>query len=313
MRTVLLTAIGGDIAQGVARIIRLARPDWRLLGTDIHAQHAGHLFVDAFFFMPPASSPEYLPKLEAMIAAHQVNAVIPMSEPELIVLADVCPSVPDVDWIGPGASVIRCGADKLATARSLAAIGLSPPWTVDASREMPVEYPCIYKPRFGAGGRGVVRIGTPDEASAMIGRGLAVFQELLLPDESEITCAVYRTREGQAAVLQMRRRLVDSVTGWAKVIYDKSVESHCLAIAEGLGLQGSMNVQLRITAAGPKVFEINPRYSSTTWMRHLVGFTDVVWALDELDGIPVQIPKIQAGIEMARTHDAGILPAPTSV
>lgn len=309
MRTVLLTAIGGDVAQGVARIIRLARPNWRLLGTDIHAEHAGHLFVNDFFIMPPVSSPEYLPKLEEIIAVNRVNLVIPMFEPELIVLADACLSLPDVDWIGPGQHVIRCGADKLATARTLEAIGLSPPWTVDASSEMPLEYPCIYKPRFGAGGHGVIQINSPDKASEMIGRGHGVFQELLLPDCNEITCAVYRTRKGQAIVLQMRRRLVDSATGWAKVIYEKSVESLCLAIAEGLSLQGSMNVQLRITSTGPKVFEINPRYSSTTWMRHLIGFTDVVWALDELDGNPVQIKKIKVGIEIARTHDAGILSA----
>ena len=39
--TVLITAIGGDVAQGVAQIIREQRPGWRLIGADTHKEHGG--------------------------------------------------------------------------------------------------------------------------------------------------------------------------------------------------------------------------------------------------------------------------------
>lgn len=74
---VLLTAIGGDISQGVATIIRECRPDYRLIGVDVHSQHGGHKFVDCFAIVPHANSPEYLPELKSVVVKHAVNLVFP--------------------------------------------------------------------------------------------------------------------------------------------------------------------------------------------------------------------------------------------
>ena len=54
-KVVLITGIGGDIAQGVATILRESRPDLRLIGVDVHTQHGGHLFVDVNEIIPSAS------------------------------------------------------------------------------------------------------------------------------------------------------------------------------------------------------------------------------------------------------------------
>ena len=60
MKRILISGIGGDIAQGVATILREARPEIKLLGIDVHDQHGGHLFVDHFLLIPNASSSNYL-------------------------------------------------------------------------------------------------------------------------------------------------------------------------------------------------------------------------------------------------------------
>ena len=46
MKTVLITAIGGDIGQSIAQCIRNYSDDVFLIGTDIHIKHGGSLFVD---------------------------------------------------------------------------------------------------------------------------------------------------------------------------------------------------------------------------------------------------------------------------
>ncbi len=96
------------------------------------------------------------------------------------------------------------------------------------------------------------------------------------------------------------------MTGWAKIIDDEEISQMCEAIANGLNLRGSMNVQLRLTDQGPRVFEINPRFSSTTAMRHLIGFSDVLWSLDEAEGQAVTFPTIQQDLVMVRTQGAAI-------
>ena len=80
----------------------------------------------------------------------------------------------------------------------------------------------------------------------------------------------------------------------------------CEVIAKGLDLRGSMNIQLRLTDKGPRVFEINPRFSSTVLMRHRLGYTDVLWALDEAEGKSISFPDIPLGRIMVRTQGATV-------
>jgi carbamoyl-phosphate synthase large subunit len=149
---------------------------------------------------------------------------------------------------------------------------------------------------------------TPSEADYFAQRDPeAIYQEYLEPDDREVTCAVYRARDGRIAVLQLLRRLVGGFTGWARVIRDDTVEAMCRRAAEALDLRGSMNVQLRLTADGPRIFEINPRFSSTVLMRHRIGFSDVVWTLDELAGRAIEFPAPPEGTIVVRTQGAAIV------
>ena len=67
----------------------------------------------------------------------------------------------------------------------------------------------------------------------------------------------------------------------AEVVDNGDISMLCDNLARALDLRGSMNVQLRLTPRGPMVFEINPRFSSTVYLRHLLGFQDVKWAINE--------------------------------
>lgn len=306
MKTVvLITGIGGDIAQGVATILRESRPDLWLLGVDTHHQHGGHRFVDCFATLPPASDSGYLAALKAIVLQHAVNMVMPMSEPELAAVRPFEDLVPGVKWITAGNQVVAAGLDKLETAHAISRLGLPVPWTKPVSEGDAISYPCILKNRFGSGSRAVFVVADEEEAAYLIPRyPNAVFQELLEPAEREVTCAVYRTRDGRVSSLLMLRRLTGGFTGWAKVIRDDETALMCERIAEGLDLRGSMNIQLRLTEHGPRVFEINPRFSSTVLMRHRLGFSDVLWAIDEAEGGSVSFPSIKENQIMVRVQGA---------
>lgn len=307
-KVILITGIGGDISQGVATILRENRPDLRLIGVDVHTQHGGHMFVDQFALVPGASAPDYPSAIRAIIGKHSVDVVIPMSEPELGVSRRISESLPGVKWITAGEGVVRAGLDKLETMRALAALDVPVPWTVPVSEGRPVAYPCILKNRTGSGSRAVFTVADAEDAECLARRYPdAVFQELLLPADREVTCAVYRRRDGAVASLLMLRRLTGGFTGWAKVIRDEETSRMCEAVAQGLGLRGSMNIQLRLTDKGPRIFEINPRISSTVLMRHRLGYTDVLWALDEVEGRSVVFPEIPQGRIMVRVQGATVV------
>lgn len=309
MKTLLITAIGGDIAQGVAAVIRETRPDYRLVGVDTHERHGGTLFVDTFHKVPAATDEDYLPAIRSIVGKESIGIVLPVSEPELAVLTqEQHPFVDGIAWLTCGKEVIATGLDKLVTARRLESLGLPVPWTYPVTAGFPSEYPCILKNRTGSGSRTVFTVVDREDAEYLVKRYPdAIFQELLQPAEREVTCAVFRARDGRVATLQLLRRLVGGFTGWAQVIDDDDTADMCKSIAEGLDLRGSMNVQLRLTDNGPRVFEINPRFSSTALMRHRLGFSDVAWALDDLEGREFQIPEILPGSIVVRVQNAALL------
>lgn len=308
MKKILITGIGGDIAQSTAKIIREAHPDIELVGTDTHQQHGGSLFVDKVRNLPFANTAEYYPAVTALLANENIDVVFPMTEPELAVLDPLIKQYKNIDWVTAGDTVIAAGIDKLATVEALKHLGIPVPWTIEVSKGKALSYPCILKNRLGSGSRAVFIVKDDVEADYLAQRYPdAVYQELLEPADKEVTCAVYRTLDGRVCTLQMLRRLVGGFTGWAEIINDNDISRMCMQIAEGLNLQGSMNVQLRITNAGPRVFEINPRISSTVLMRNQLGFTDVLWALDEIKGVSIEFPLIKAGQVIVRTQGAAIL------
>lgn len=308
MKKILITGIGGDIAQSTASIIRKHYPGYLLLGTDIHTQHGGSLFVDKVTTLPAASSLEYPSALEQFLNEEAVDIVYPMTEPELSILNPIIKKNPQITWVTAGQKVMETGVDKLATMNALATLGIATPWTIPVNEGMPLEYPCILKNRYGSGSRAVFTIRTESEAAFFKHHYPdAIYQELLEPPDREVTCAVYRTKDGRVMTLQFLRRLVGGFTGWAQVIQDPDVLVMCEQIANGLALAGSMNVQLRLTTAGPRVFEINPRISSTVMMRNLLGFSDVVWPLDELAGKPINVPPIKVGQVLVRVQGARVL------
>ncbi|MES2400012.1 MAG: ATP-grasp domain-containing protein [Pseudomonadota bacterium] len=309
-KNVLITAIGGDIAQGIAAILRRAFPDWRLTGTDVHSRHAGSLFVDRFYEAPRASDPGYEDALKAIVKRDAIGLVIPMSEAELQLLSSRGGSeIGGAGLLMANPLAIEVGADKLKTARFLESIGVPAPWTDLAENFLPQKHlPCIFKPRQGAGSKAVFRCETVEEVEFYRHRHSdAIIQELLLPADQEVTCGVFRTGEGRIAVVQLLRTLTGGFTGWAQVIDDPEVFSQCSRLAEALNLRGSINVQLRITDGGARIFEINPRFSSTVLMRHHMGFCDLIWSIQDLMGEDVHLFSPKVGTTAVRLQGAQLL------
>ena len=130
---------------------------------------------------------------------------------------------------------------------------------------------------------------------------------MLEPFTKEITCALYKTKTHEFTSIQFERLLVGGLTGWARVIKDDAVTNLLGVIADGLDFKGSINVQLRITKKGPLVFEINPRFSSTAYMRHKLGFTDVLWSVNEFFNEPIKLKEVSMGTTLVRNQDVMVL------
>lgn len=309
--TMLITGCAGDIALALARIARESGAARRLIGCDIHADHAGPAFFDACELVPRADDGSYLEALERIVKTHGVDVIVPMSEAEIAVLlaAGNLSAFAGAPVLAANRLAVETGLDKYATFNRLAAHGLAVPWTRIVGEVPPLTLPCILKRRRGQGSKDLRLVKT--EAEVEIANQTRVgdlWQELLLPEDQEYTCGLYRSRAGETRMIALRRRLHGGLTG-AAVVTDSTPFSPLLhGIADALQLNGSVNVQLRLTADGPKVFEINPRFSSTVRFRDKLGFRDFIWSLLDSRGFAIGDYRAPTpGIRMYRCADEVII------
>ena len=80
---------------------------------------------------------------------------------------------------------------------------------------------------------------------------------------------------------QTRKTVIQNKKNKA-LLEQQSFNSEYLSkISDVFNKPGLFNVQLRLTDDGPKLFEINPRISSTVVFRDKLGFHDLRWWISE--------------------------------
>ncbi len=178
--------------------------------------------------------------------------------------------------------------DKYLTAMFLKKNGLPYPETA-ADDKAQIEqliskngFPLFLKPRKGSGSKKAYKITGFDELDFYRKQVPSfMLQEYLAPDDEEYTNGVFSDGEETILVITLKRDLNScGISNTAIVVNDEEIRKLCVKIARALNFKGSINIQLRKTEQGIFVFEINPRYSSTTAIRAHFGFCDVEWILD---------------------------------
>ncbi len=287
-KTILVTGCGGDIGMAIGRILKDARRGDRIVGADMTMDGPGKFVFDAVEELPRADDPRYFDGLRALSNRYAVDLIIPMSEPELrqFFKSQFTSVFDDIPVVMANQKAFEFSVDKLKTAQLLSELGLPHPWTRLVSED-PESFPCIIKDRglLGKGGVDVVDRVQVDHFRAA--RPNDLWQEYLKGDE--YTCGLYGMKDGDIRSIIFKRQLSNVTSGFTSsgvVVENQEISDLLHALAVGVDLRGSCNIQLRLTDRGPMIFEINPRFSSTVMFRHKLGFQDVVWSCNEAFGLP---------------------------
>jgi len=307
---IIVTGCGGDIGISIGRILKISNVSNRVIGCDSNEEHGGSVFFDVFEIVERADSKFYIESLLNICKKYSVDLIIPTSEPELRFFfnKDILDSLDGIPILIVNRKALTIGFDKVLTSDFLKSSSLSYPWTILVSKGMPKEFPCIIKGRYGAGSREIVLVEEEVVDYYSTKRPDDLWQEYLSPDDQEYTCGLYRSKTGEIRTIILRRRLNGSFTVYGEVRENMEIEVMLKRLAEMLGLQGSINPQLRLTERGPVIFEINPRFSSTVMFRHLLGFKDLIWSINEIAGKAIEdyIPP-QFGTKFYRASQEVIL------
>lgn len=285
--SVLISGVAGDIGFGVARVLR----EWNyfdsLIGIDIHSNHPGMAILDNCAIAPRATDSNYLDWLSNYICEIGADFFIPTSEAEIKTLSNQ-----GIEKLGSATVIINNeftvnkSLDKYECLTYLDSCGVKIPTHGLVGYDLPQEYPVVVKPRSGQGSKGVHVVRTPEELMKYT-EGY-VWQQYLESEDEEYTCPIYSSDSTATRSLLLKRKLVGGLTGSGVVTEHAKIEEYVRQIAGFLQLNGAINIQLRLTEAGPLLFEINPRISSTVVFRDKLGFNDLRWWLSDKLGIKTE-------------------------
>ena len=307
---VLVSGVAGDIGFCIGRILKEWNFFENLHGVDISEDHPGSLIFDEVGVAPRANADNYLEWLSDYILTNQIDLLVPTSEAEIFAISNNLSAIKSICKVLINDEVlIKNSLDKNKTLKYLNAAGIKvPPHGIGGVGNKPMQYPVIVKPGRGQGSKGLRKISTDSELIEITKR--YVWQEYLTPDDEEYTCAVYVSKELKSRILLLKRVLVGGYTGRAIVVKNIEIEEYVKQIIEAWNVAGLYNIQLRLTDDGPKLFEINPRVSSTVVFRDKLGFKDLKWWI--LETLGMELPNYEevcAGTRMYRGNTEYIISA----
>jgi carbamoyl-phosphate synthase large subunit len=290
--TVLVTAVGGIIGQGIMKCLRLANAKrgevfYTILAADADPRAAGLYRADEGFLVPSASASGYVDALTKVAKDNNVSAIYVGADEELGIVG----SSSDRIKKGSGGVVISnkpetiaIGSDKWKTFQFMKKYGLPrAESSLPEGRARFVKefgYPVVVKPREGHGSEQFyVARGEKDleyAIAAIRRRGWRpMLQEYLSEDDGEFTTGV-TVGKGRKVMssIAMRRTLKGGQTYKAFIDDFPEVREAAEEVALRLGGAGAINVQARMAKGEPKAFEINPRFSASCPIRAAAGINE---------------------------------------
>jgi len=314
---ILVTAVGSELAFSVIKAIKLFGQPFKLFGCDIYKEVVGKYWCDKFFNVPLAKDEmDYISSIIAIIKQEDIKIIIPTADAEFIILSKYKQKFKDelnCNILIQDLGEINRFNDKWLSYKWYIKMAIPTPKTFLGNSSFKllkkelsrIKYPLIIKPRIGGGSRHIYKINSFKDIIKFLPLvPKPIIQEYLFPDEDEYTAGTYRTQSNEVYSIILKRSLKFGMTNTAKTIFNSDLEKFCRDTILNTKLSGSNNIQFRITPDGPKILEINPRFSGTTGIRASFGFNDVeMWINEVLLNIRPQKPFIKKGFVLRHMEE----------
>jgi len=283
MRRILVTAISGDIGNGILKILQFQENI--LFGCDVNKIAVGMDLVSYFFQSKYAIDYGYIDDLLEKCIKYKITYVIPTNEREIEIIGKERKRFEEknIKLVIQNENILDVCLDKYKTVQLLKKYGLTVPdtyLTVDEIRDINGNFIC--KPRKSNGSKGIYFFNVNEKGKKIIDSNSYVIQQYI-DSMDEYTVGVFKC--GCCInTIAFQRELKNGYSNLVKLVQDDSLEKISIQVANILDMNGYLNIQLKKSKGKYYIFEINPRISGTVRFRDMLGFSDVLWWLDMLDG-----------------------------
>lgn len=290
MKKVNVLISGSGSLYGVAIIQSLLRSDLplKLVACDINARTLGLHLAHQAYIVPPAYQEElYLTSLLNIIAKEDIHAIFVASSHELTFYShnkfDIEAKTGAKVFTNSPETMNICN-DKWLTVNFLREHGFYFPRSIRYPEDQDkiadfikeVKLPIVIKPRQGAGSRGLYIVNQYEDLHPLLENKEDIVLQQYLPDDcGEFTTGICTGTNGRVlSGITLKRYLQEGMTISADADDFTEITDYCKEVAKVLKPYGPCNFQLRLLNGKPYIFEINPRFSSSTGMRSLLGVNE---------------------------------------
>ena len=277
----------------------------RVVTTDINPMSPALYFGHKHHIVPLTTDKYYIPIIEGICDAEDVNLIIPTIDDELPIFGR---SLSRFEQAGIEVAVSSertsniCN-DKYETYLFCESNGINAPATrlgddVDFGR---LQYPVYVKPRFGRGSVNVFKVANQDQLRLFLGYVPdAIVQDQLAG--TEFTVDVLSDFNRRVLSIVPRERLVIRAGVSDKGITRKNagVIAFAKEVAEKLQIAGPANIQCKWDGGDVSLIEVNPRFSGGIPLTIASGADFAAWLVQLKAGMNIapQIGKFQDGLAM---------------
>ena len=297
---VMVAGIGGaSLGTEIGKCLRLAG-GYRIFGCDLSPSAYG-LYDSIFHETYRIGREDYVAQVIHACRQAEARWLIPGGEQPMILLGHASDALQKegVCLVGNAPGLIAAFSDKESTFRKLAQAGIEIPRTrvlAGAEDLREIGMPCIVKPATGTGGSASVFYAVSIEEALLYAEFIRrngstpLAQEYIGAEEGEFTIGVLSLPDGSVAGSIALRRALDAKlsvayrgrgglisSGYSQGRIDAFPElcRQAEAVALAIGSRGPINVQGRVRNGRLLPFEINPRFSASTYLRALAGFNEI--------------------------------------
>lgn len=268
---------------------------------------------DMGFILPSIYDPKYIDMLLDICTEYEVDAVVPLFDLELPILAEARGRFAEenIFLVLSSSRAIEICNDKWLTYKFLSEIRVGVPKTYIEINEVEkaimskaLDFPIIIKPRWGMGSIGLMEAEDTDQLhvlysmtrkaieesylSTLSHRDIdkaVLFQEKLIGQEYGLDVINNLKGDFVTCVVKKKISMRSGETDVAMTVKDVSLEKIGEKISTKLGHIANLDVDVFLTDTGPYVLEMNPRFGGGYPFSHLAGVNlpkaIVAWLKDQ--------------------------------
>jgi carbamoyl-phosphate synthase large subunit len=319
---VMIAGIGGaSLGTELFKCLKMAG-EYEIYGCDISATAYG-MFLPGFKHTFLVDRNDYINSVIDACRKSGADWLLPGGEQPMILLGQAGSALANagISFVGNASDVVALCSDKGKTFMQLKDFALPIPRTAAISSTADIReigLPCIVKPATGSGGSASVFFAvTEDEAMIYadfirrsgiqpivqeyvdIHEGEFTIGVLSLPDKTIVgSIAMRRSLDAKLSVAyQGRGGIVSSGYSQGYIGEYPALCRQAEHMAKAIDSRGPLNIQGRVRNGVLLPFEINPRFSASTYLRSMAGFNEVDIFLRHLvdQRKPDSMPFIRTG------------------